>query len=167
MTTIEELEEALIEHLYDNAESAVRDTDSTAYLVQSFIEINVEGKTNLINSVIDNNLIVGPNYEIGVFDYRPSRKYMQSHEKMLDFASAAITTALYRKASEWYRNSEPVDLPNTLKELEAKLIKTLEGSKRQILQSHDIDDQLNALELVMKEPIAELTKEMPELASRL
>ena len=167
MTTLKELEEALIEYLYDNAESVIRDIDSAAYFVQEFIELNVEGNTDLINSVIDNDLIVSPTYQIDNFDCKPSRKHLCSHEKMLDFASAAISTALYRKASEWYQKWEAVDLTNTLKELEAKLIKTLEGSKRQILQSHDIDDQLNALNLVMKEPIAELTEEMPELASRL
>jgi len=90
MTTLKELEEALIEYLNDSAAYMGRDPDSIAYYLKSFIETNSESITDLGISVIPNGLTFCATHQPDTFDLE------------LDSAHSFILGTLDKIALEWH-----------------------------------------------------------------
>ena len=109
MTTIEELEEQLIEFLDANRHKIDRNSPSVSHCLAMFrYENNFEEDIQLLQSVLDSNPQIRRTAPVDIHDFRHPR-YREVHvhdrETMLGFARGFINSALMKKASEWYSNT--------------------------------------------------------------
>ena len=109
MTTIEELEEQLIEFLDANRHKIDRNSPSVSYCLAMFRgENNFEQDIQLLQSVLNSNPQIVHKASFIIHNSWPHDcREARAHERetMLGFARGFINKALMQKASEWYSNT--------------------------------------------------------------